>query len=324
MSDNLFSCKFSISYPCQSICDRGHVAAAFEARSTEPQKTPRGGSMRIPVPMMLLLMLVQACQAWTQSVAPDNRYVLKAGASYIAGYPYVPRNSKGEPKQAHGDIYLGMDSLRFQFCSENQSGSPDSFAEGLVASTDKSACGGQCGPRLCQQVRIPYDRMKLLARGRVVGMGGTSEDVQVASAGIGIAGLIAGIGTGGSAEKWLIGATVGAAAVGFGIHEYELKRANYLSIYFTPSQQVDAALPCSHSNLPPAGTPSAEPAAAGADGKDSKKPAQPPPPVNLFAEAKGCNVALFQIFNSHQYWNLSMILTGRTGREFVAQGAEQK
>jgi len=280
--------------------------------------------MRVPVPMMLLLMLVQACQAWAQSVAPDNRYVLKAGAAYIAGYPYVPRNSKGEPKPVHGDLYLGIDSMRFQFCSENQSGAPDPWAEGLVGLVDKSLCDPKCGAKFCQQVRIPYDRMKLLARGRVVGMGGTSEDIQVASAGIGIAGLIAGIGTGGNAEKWLIGATVGAAAVGFGIHEYELKRANYISIFFTPSQQADSVLPCSHSTVPAAGAPSTESAVAGTDGKESKKPAQPPPTVNLFAEAKGCDVALFQIFNSHQYWNLSMILTGRTGKEFVAQSAEQK
>ena len=46
--------------------------------------------------------------------------------------------------------------------------------------------------------------------------------------------------------------------------------------------------------------------------------------MNLFAEASGCNVAVFQIFSSHQYWDISMILNARTGKEFVAQSAEQK
>jgi hypothetical protein len=157
-------------------------------------------------------------------------------------------------------------------------------------------------------------------------MGGTSEDVQVASAGLTIGGLIAGIGTGGVAQKWLIGATIGAAAVGFGAHVYALKRANYISIFFAPAHQTDSTLPCRSTPLPPAGASGAESPAAGAVSKESKKPAeaQSPPPMNLFADANGCNVAIFKLFNSHKYWDTSMILNARTGKEFVAQGAEQK
>jgi len=280
--------------------------------------------MRIPMPMVLLVTLAQAGPVWAQSLAPENRYVLKAGAEYIAGYPYVPRTSKDEPKHVRGDFYLGIDALRFRFCSENQGGPPDPFAEGLTGSVDKSLCEDRCGPKSCQEVRIPYERMKLLARGRVVGMGGTSEDVQVASAGLSIAGLIAGISTGGAAQKWLIGATIGAAAVGFGLHVSALKRANYMSIFFTPAHQADSMLPCRSTPSPPAGAPSAESPAAGAAGKESKKPAEGQSPANLFADANGCNVAVFQIFNSHQYWNISMILNARTGKEFVAQNSEQK
>jgi hypothetical protein len=282
--------------------------------------------MRIRMPMVLLITLMAACTMWGQSAAPDNRYVLKAGAGYITGYPYVPRTSKGEPRHARGDIYLGIDALRFRFCAESQDGAPDPFAEGLAGPADKSRCGGLCGTNLCQEVRIPYDRMKLLSRGRAVGMGGTSEDIQVASAGLGIAGLIGGISTGGALQKGLIGATIGAAAVGFGIHEYSLKRANYLSIFFTPAHQTDSTLPCRSTYAPPAGAPSAESGAAGAAGKESKKPAASPPPgpPNLFSEANGCDVAVFQIFNSHQYWNISMILNARTGKQFVSQGAELK
>ena len=155
------------------------------------------------MPMVLLVTLVQACPVWAQSLAPEHRYVLKAGAKYITGYPYVPRSSKGQPRHVRGDFYLGIDALRFRFCSANEGGSPDPLAEGLAGSVDKSLCEDRCGTKLCQEVRIPYDRMKLLARGRVVGMGGTSEDVQVASAGISIAGLIAGTATGGATQKWL-------------------------------------------------------------------------------------------------------------------------
>lgn len=278
--------------------------------------------MRIPA-MVLLVMLAQTCQVWAQSLAPDNRYVLKAQAEYITGYPYVPRSSKDQPKKARGNFFLGLDAMRFRFCSANRAGPPDPLYNGLAGPVDNSLCEERCGLNSCQEVRIPYGRMKLLARGRVVGMGGTSEDVQVASAGIGIAGLIAGIGTGGVAEKWLIGATVGAAAVGFGFHEYSLKRANFISIFFSP--RADSTLPCLETSPPPAGAASPESADAGAANTESKKPAATlPRPANLYAEANGCNVAVFQIFNSHKYWDISMILNARTGKEFVAQSAEQK
>jgi len=282
--------------------------------------------MRITVPMVMLVMLVQACPMWAQSLAPDNRYVLKARAAYVAGYPYVPRTSKDQPRHVRGHFYLGIDALRFRFCSEDHGGPPDPLAEGLTASVDKSLCEDRCGTKSCQEVRIPYEQMKLLARGKVAGMGGTSEDIQVASAGISVAGLIAGIGTGGATQKWLIGATLGAAALGFGFHVYSLKRANFVSIFFTPTHQADSTLPCRSTISPPASAPSAGSVAAGSAGKESKKPAeaQPPMPMNLFADANGCNVAVFQFFNSHQYWNISMILNARTGKEFVAQSAEQK
>ena len=168
--------------------------------------------------------------------------------------------------------------------------------------------------------------MKLLARGRVVGMGGTSEDTQVASAGIGVAGLVAGIAAGGTAEKWLIGAAIGGVAVAFGAHELALKRANFITIFFTPTNQTDSTLPCRNASSPPAGAAGAESAAAEAAGKESKKTSEAPPPrpINFYAEASGCNVAVLQIFSSHAYWDISMILNSRTGKEFVAQSAEQK
>jgi hypothetical protein len=286
--------------------------------------------MRIPVPMMLLVTLVQACPVWAQSLVPDNRYVLKARAKYVAGYPYVPRKGKDQPKHARGHFYLGMDALRFRFCSENQVGPPDPLAEGLAGSVDKSLCEERCGTKSCQEVRIPYERMKLLARGKVAEMGGTTEEIQVGSASISIAGVIAGVATKGLAQKWLIGAAIGAAAVGYGAHVSTLKRANYISIFFTPADQTDSTLPCLSTSSPPASAPSAGPAAAGSAGKKSKKPAMPAeaqPPrtaMGLFEEASGCNVAVFQIFNTHQYWNISLILNARTGKEFVALGAEQR
>ncbi len=113
--------------------------------------------------------------------------------------------------------------------------------------------------------------------------------------------------------------------MGFAIHEYALKRANFMSIFFTPSDQADPSLPCTSAH-PPSGPPAkAPPPQPAPDAKGPKKPDEPPAkPASLFNDANGCNVALFQIFNSHQYWDLSMILNSRTGKEFVAQNAEQK
>jgi hypothetical protein len=165
--------------------------------------------------------------------------------------------------------------------------------------------------------------MKLLARGKVATVGGTSEDLQVGSAALGIVGLVASIATGGNTEKWLIGSTIGVGAVGFGFHVITLRRANYMSIFFAPSHPTDPTSACaSGSSLSAAAIP-AQPATSSAE---AKNPAVPPPPraLNLFADANGCNLAIFQIFNGHQYWNMSMILNARTGKEFVSQNAEQK
>jgi hypothetical protein len=260
--------------------------------------------------------MLHACELWPQSPVPDNRYVLRARARYVTGYPYVPRDEKDRPRVAQGAIYVGTDALAFRFCSEKNNETADPFAQGIAGSVDNSLCEEHCGAKTCQEVRIPYQRMKLLARGRAVGMGGTSEDVQAASAGLAIGGIIASVATGGTVEKGLIGATVAVAATGFALHEIALKRSNYMSIFFAPAHQTDAALPCAG----PAPAPS-PPNPAAAKPAGAQPPASPP---SLFADANGCNVAILQIFNSHKYWDISVILNSRTGKQFVAQSAEQK
>jgi hypothetical protein len=268
--------------------------------------------MRLCVPVLLLVTFLWACDVWPQSLMPDNHYVLRGDAAYIAGYPYVPQSGKSRPQPVRGQVYLGMNSLQFRFCSSEKNDAPDPFAEGLATAVDQSRCAG-CGAKSCMEVRIPYDRMKLLARGRVTGTGGTSEDLQVASAGLGIAGLVSSVATSGSTEKWLIGGTVGLIAVAFGVHVLSLKRANYLTLFYAPPHQADPSLPC---NSKPLETASAATA----------KPAEPPQPraLNLFADANGCDVSVLQIFNMHDYWNMATILNARTGKEFVSQSAEQK
>jgi hypothetical protein len=282
--------------------------------------------MRIAVPIMLLITALGACEVWPQSLPPDNRYVLKTGARYISGYPYVPRTGEDRPKSIQGDLYLGINALQFRFCSLNNDGQPDPLAEGVAESVDKSHCEGRCGAQSCMEVRIPYSGMRLLARGRVATVGGTSEDLQVGSAALGIVGLVASIATGGNTEKWLIGSTIGVGAVGFGFHVLALRRANYMSIFFAPSHPTDPTSPCAGGSSLSAAPAAATPAQPAATGADARNPAVPPPPraLNLFADASGCNVAIFQIFNGHQYWNMSMILNARTGKEFISQNAEQK
>jgi hypothetical protein len=278
--------------------------------------------MRIAAPILLLFTLLPACRAWAQSAAPD-RYLVKTGAEYITGYPYMPRDLSDRPKRVKGDLYLGVDALRFRFCSA--SAQPDPLAAGFAGAVDNSRCHA-CGARTCMEVRIPYQGMKLLARGRVTSMGGTSEDVQVVSIGISVTSLVAGIATEGATAKWLIGGTAGLGALAFGFHEYTLKRSNYMSIFFAPPSQADLTQPCGGAPPHPASSPSAAPAGAAAATAGSSNPVPAPPakPASLFADAGGCNMAIFQIFNAHEYWNMSLILNSRTGKTFVAQNAEQK
>lgn len=73
--------------------------------------------MRLCVPVLLLVTFLWACDVWPQSLIPDNHYVLKGGAAYITGYPYVPQNGRDRLKAVRGQVYLGMNSLQFRFCS---------------------------------------------------------------------------------------------------------------------------------------------------------------------------------------------------------------
>ena len=261
---------------------------------------------------------------FAQSPAPESRYVLRVDAKFLSGYPFVPRDAKGEPFRVRGVRYAGFEARHFRYCSENPDETSGPMAGGVAVTVDSSLCENHsCVWKFCcGSAAFLIRAWALLARGRVVGMGGTSEDIQVASAGLGIAGLIGGITTGGTLHKGMIAATIGAAGVGFGIHEDDLKRANFMTIFFAPHEQSDLTLSCTGRS--PAPPPPAAPA-LGPDGKPVPGSVVPPKPVGFFTDANGCDVAIFQIFNSHRYWDLSMILDPQTSRlDFDAQNAERK
>lgn len=271
---------------------------------------------------LILALVVSGCalaQTGKTPVPSAGRCLLTVGAKYITGYPYVPEGDDGRPKQATGRLLV--DTRGVAFCSDHLQPGGWPISLGSLSACGKTECGEKA-----ELKPIPYENISLLARGRTGASSGVLTEVgTVAVPIVSLASLVASITTTGSARNWLIGATLGSAGLAIGMHEILLHRGNYIAVFFGPHEMNESqATPCENaprkaggSNAHPPSDASGQPAAKAAVSVPAKSP-------DLFQAAQGCDLAVFQLFNPHQYWNVSMILSARTGREFVAESAEQK
>lgn len=272
---------------------------------------------------LILALVVSGCalaQTGKTPVPSAGRCLLTVGAKYITGYPYVPEGDDGRPKQATGRLLV--DTRGVAFCSDHLQPGGWPISLGSLSACGKTECGEKA-----ELKPIPYENISLLARGRTGASSGVLTEVgTVAVPIVSLASLVASITTTGSARNWLIGATLGSAGIAVGMREFLLHRGNYIAVFFGPHEVNETqATPCesatrkaggSNATHPPS-QPSGQPAAKAAASVSAKSP-------DLFQPARGCDLAVFQLFNPHQYWNVSMILNARTGREFVSESAEQK
>jgi hypothetical protein len=279
-------------------------------------------TLRRMIRKALLVTLIPACalaQDGRAGAQSGGRCLLRAGARYITGYPYVPDAGDGHPKQASG--HLLVDTRGIAFCSDRLQPGGWPLASGMPSACDKKQCGQKN-----ELEPIPYENISLLARGRTGTVGGVlSEIAAVAMPVVSLATLVASITTTGATRNWLIGGTLGSAGLAVGIHEILLHRGNYIAVFFGPHKVNEGQdTPC-ESTPPNAGASSAHPPPQASGGPAGKAAASTPAKTpDLFRAARGCDLAIFQLFNPHDYWNVSTILNARTGEEFVAESAEQK
>lgn len=272
---------------------------------------------------LVILVLFLPCCAWAQttggSVQSARRCLLSVGAKYMTGYPYVPEGSDGRPKEVSGRLLV--DTRGVSFCADHLEPGGWPIVLGPLSACSKTACGEKV-----ELKPIPYENISLLARGRTGATGGVLAEVgTVAVPIVSLAGLVASITTTGSTRNWLIGATLGSAGLAVGMREILLHRGNYIAVFFG-SREVNEtdATPCENAQRNTGGSNARPPSKTSGQASGKTAASAPPKTPNLFQAARGCDLAVFQLFNPHQYWNVSMILNARTGREFVAESAEQK
>lgn len=268
---------------------------------------------------LILAMLVSGGalgQTGKTPVPSGARCLFNVGAKYVAGYPYVPQRTDGRPKQASGRLLV--DTRGIAFCSNHLQAGGWPMPSVPPPACEDPACAqqGELSP-------IPYENISVLARGRTAAAGGLLQGVAaVAAPVVSLAALIASITTTGATRDWLLGGTLGSAGLAVGMRQLLIRRGNYIAVFFGPRKLDDTQdSPCDNAQTKRAV--SNHPTQPPRPGVKSAV-ATPPKAPDLFYAARGCDVAIFQLFNPHDYWNISMILSARTGREFVAESAEQK
>lgn len=160
------------------------------------------------------------------------------------------------------------------------------FIHLLVPSWGKGPCGSEAA------LSVPYDEVGVLARGQSLGSGVTQKGpVDILSALAGFAGLGAAIDNAhGNNKSLILSAGVVAGTIGaYGLVSYANKRtSNYVSVFY------------------------------GCDKTGERRHTD----SELFR--RDCQVVVFQVIDSHDYWNLSQFLSAKTGLEFVSEEAEKR
>jgi hypothetical protein len=297
------------------------LAADIDRLRTQPW-TLGEGTMRKNL-LLMLMILVPAGASGKAAKTPSESAsgcLLSAGARYVAGYPFMP-GKNGQPKQVRGRLLV--DTGGIAFCSDylaTTAGWP--LASAAPSTCDKVSC------RMNELNPIPYENISLLARGRITESGGMLPTIaDVAIPAVSLASLVASITTTGATRDWLIGGTLGTAGLAVALHELLVRRGSYIALFFSPRKANESQnTPCESTEQNSRGSsrqgqkPTKPPGGLAAKGT-SPPPAKAP---DLFGAARGCDLAVFQLFNPHDYWNVSTILNARTGLEFVSEAAEQK
>lgn len=175
---------------------------------------------------------------------------------------------------------------------------------------------GPCRTPTRNDFSIEFGNIRVLSRGQVLAAGGTDHKspVDALTALGGFAGLATAVGTKNQGTVVLaLGSAAGLLGTTALIAQLNKKTDNYITIFYN-CQDTESSLP---------GT--APPSIHVLNSSISGSQIQANPSTSSSDELfkKNCDVAIFQIIDPHDYWNLSQLLTARTGLEFVAQTAEK-
>ena len=249
---------------------------------------------------------------------------------------WLDKHKQPEPPE----MYKPVDTFKFNLIKCLSATTPP--APALLLPQEANCAREQLDPdRLlpneeAYEIMIPYRNINVLARARTDPTGETSTTTAFAA-------FTAGIAEGLFNLKSHNGAYFGSGAVGLLglVYYFDFVRAaqssNYMVLFVCPKDEdcsekeksknniqpggnqpcQDAKLPCCQN--PPPG--SQQPASQSVFQNCQVNINQTAPaPDDLFAKG---DVITFRILNYHDYYNISMILNGKTGMTFVTQNAEK-
>lgn len=189
------------------------------------------------------------------------------------------------------------------------------LTERIVHLMDPSWGKGPCGNPADGDFSILFGSIGVLSRGQVLAAGGSDHKspVDILTALGGFAGLASAVNNGDRSEVVLgLGAAAGLLGTTALIAQLNKKTDNYVTVFYG----------CKGDNSPPGTTPSGI-HVINSSVSGSQIQASPSASRSDELFKKDCDVAVFQLIDPHDFWNLSELLTGRTGLEFVAQTAEK-
>lgn len=282
------------------------------------------------MPRLVLCLVLCATLVCPVNLLADCKHPLDPSAVYCAEGKYWAGTVSGIPSRVErqqGELFLRKDKLEFVFPSGKH---PTSLK------TCKFSPALTC-------LYIPYGKMTLLSRARL----GTKRVTGI------VGNYFAVFGVGAAVAASILKATVtttrstvtntptgsstitaedtrpivpsilaiGGAATVVGLIFYfrtkRLKTQNYIAVFYS-SRSGNNAKMSSSSRATASALLLQSPQSV--INQTTTVGASP----DLFESAKGSDVAIFRLPNSHDYWNVSMILNSRTGKEFVSETAEKK
>lgn len=243
----------------------------------------------------------------------------------------------GRPQlQVKGRLALSPDGVIFAFKTAGASPVAVSGAhfelwrcggERLPAGV-RSACGNGAG---MQALKIPYGQLIELSRAKVAATDLASATAVYASTSVGVLSTVVGAFSKAHAKALYGGITAGTLALGY---YFLVSRPrvgdHYIALFICPSDMKSCSPDAGMSTTAGPATKAGATAAAGAENK-SVPAATKPKATQAVAPAaasasdelfKRGDLMMFKIPNSHDYYNISMILSAKTGKTFVPETAE--
>ncbi|SRR5712691_2299392 len=224
--------------------------------------------------------------------------------------------------RANGKITVGRGALLFVFKSSK---SPSSGSHYQVLPCNSSSLSSEADEACSKYnknrahsyvVQIPYTGINVLSRAKYSTAEITSITGPYAAAGAAVLTALVGSVHNAHAKELAGGITAGSLVLAyyFAVAKPRLED-NYIAVFVCKEVQQScekqaAASPSPEKQSGPPNTP----------GTASQAPPPKQPPDELFAQG---DVIMFRIPNKHDYFNISMILSGETGKTFVSETAEK-